>query len=50
MQDFASNFQKLGGLFKLKSDLFNKNKVKTLSSEMEFPHNLSTNLFRQLYI
>ena len=34
MQDFASNFQtppkKLGGLFKFKSDLFNKNEVKTL--------------------
>ena len=43
MQDFASNFQKnsawatpppppkLGGLFKFKSDLFNKNEVKTLN-------------------
>jgi hypothetical protein len=30
MQDFASNFQKFGGLFKFKSDLFNKNEVKTL--------------------
>ena len=40
MQDFASNYQKfsgkpappqkLGGLFKFKSDLFNKNEVKTL--------------------
>jgi hypothetical protein len=42
MQDFVSNFQKissggvakppkkLGGLFKFKSDLFNKNELKTL--------------------
>ena len=34
MQDFASNFQKLGGLFKFKSDLFNTNEVKTLLQDV----------------